>query len=209
MLRVLQKSCDQHQLDHVVLTDHETLNRQFEAFGEMRYFAGSGVPEPLMQAMTELHARWLEKTPVGPAAHTLFVGADAIMRRNPRGLMPAEADLCVTLRPGHPRYPINNGFMFVRSEARERVAQVFRAVADRCGPKWGDDQRTIANVLGPMPARHTQGVARAGVRVAFLPMVPFNTVPRSFEDPAPGAVVLHFRGKARKTLMLDWAKRHL
>ena len=55
---------------------------------------------------------------------------------------------------------------------------------------------------------------RAGMRVCFLPMKPFNDLPRTTDDPASGSVALHFRGKRhatgehRKDLMVAWDARH-
>lgn len=200
LLRILEASCRRLGVAHVVLTDRATC-RDINAEG-MTYFARD-LPRNLMEACTEAQALWLEHRHAGPL-HTLFTGADAVLLKDPRPHLP-EADLCLTLRPGHPRYPINTGFQFVSNGSRERVASLYRRIAERCGPKWCDDQRAIQDELTPMPMEYGT-VERHGLKVAFLPMKPFNVVPKSPRDPSPDSVLLHFRGKDRKQLMLDWAK---
>src|SRR6185369_4142699 len=151
-------------------------------------------------------AQWLEFDHRGPL-HTLFVGADSIVLQDPLPKLPS-ADLCLTLRPGHDRYPINNGFQFIPHKSRAKVAPIYREIASLCGPKWCDDQRAIQTVLAPMPLFYGK-TERKGIDVHFLPMRPFNVVPKSAADPSSGSVLLHFRGKGRKTLFFDWAAKHM
>lgn len=208
LLRILQASCDRLGIRHVVLTDHTTLVSD-------RWPAGiegwaSDLPQPLMQATTAAHANFLESHPIGDV---LFVGADCVLLRNPAKHVPKDVDLAVTFRSPTARYAVNNGFMYISHRSTEKVAGLYRRVADRCGERWCDDQRSLIAELSPMPA--TTGIyERAGLRVCFLPMRPFNSLPKTVDDPARGAVALHFRGKQhssgqhRKDLMIDWAKRH-
>lgn len=208
LLRILQASCDRLGMRHVVLTDYATQ-------GSDRWPAGvegwaTDLPAPLMQACTEVQARYLEAE---PESDVLFVGADCILLRHPMKHIPKDVDLAVTFRHPGARYAVNNGFMHISKRSVGKVAELYRRVANRCGEKWCDDQRSLIAELSPMPLV-CGTYERAGLRVAFMPMGPFNSLPKTVEDPAPGAVALHFRGKQhatgqhRKDLMVDWAKRH-
>jgi hypothetical protein len=208
MLAQLQRSCDLLGLRHVVLTDaggREALQARKESRGIEAFVRV--LPDRLMQACTRSQAQWLREGDWRDGS-TLFVGADALMLRDPRKVFPADVDLAVTLRPGHPRYPINNGAMWIPLAARNLAACFYDRVAESCRHKWGDDQRAVAEVLAPMPDRH--GVfERHGMRVAFLPMNVYNHTPRDLDDRCRDACVLHFRGKGRKDLMLPWARKWL
>jgi len=202
MLRILQRSCDALGLQHVVLTDPHTAPLAIDA--GMSAFA-TELPQPLMQACTEAHARWLE---TWTTTDTLFVGADAILLDDPDRHFPAEPDLCVTARRPRPLLDaINNGAMLVRRRAVDRAAALYRRVADRCGPVWRDDQKALVAELSPVPL--TPGThERAGLSVGFLPMARFNQTPLWPGDPCKGALLLHFKGKNAKRIMPLWAKRH-
>lgn len=202
MLQILQRSCDRLGLRHVVLTDYPTAESEKWPAG-VESFARD-LPGPLMQACTAAQAIYLETK---PQTDTLFVGADCIMVGDPTRFYPMGPDLCVTYRNPAARYPINTGAQMIRRGSLGEVAPLYRRVADRCGTVWCDDQRAIIAELSPMPP--TVGTyERAGLKVAFLPMVPFNVTPASALSPSNGACMMHFRGKARKQLFFDWAKRH-
>lgn len=209
MLRLLQKSCDALDLRHVVLTDVETAATQLREFETFE----SHLPASLMKSCTEIQARWIEAGDWRDA-DTIMVGADCLILKHPDRVFPpasghlarAGADLCVTYRTADSRYPINTGAIMLRAGARARLAAIFRGIADATGEKWCDDQRAIEEALSPMPARH--GIeTRQAVRVAFAPMTSRNQAPRSPDDPARGACVLHFRGKGRK-YMPEWVAKH-
>lgn len=162
------------------------------------------LPGPLMQAATEVQARYLETRPL---TDTMFVGADCIMIGDPVRFYPREPALCVTYRNPKARYAINTGAQMVRRHSLEAVAALYRRVADRCGTVWCDDQRALIAELEPMPP--CVGTwKRAGLSVAFLPMARFNVVPSSIADACGSACMLHFRGKGRKQFFFDWAARH-
>lgn len=208
LLRILQRSCDRLDLRHVVLTDRET--KTSERWPEGIEGWATDLPGPLMQACTEAQARYLESE---PEDDTLFVGADCILLRNPAKYCPESPALCLTYRHPYANYPINNGFMYVRRHSLPAVAELYRRVADRTGTKWCDDQRSIRAELEPMPK--LCGIhERAGMLIAFLPMKPFNSLPKTLDDIARRSVMLHFRGKQhatgqhRKDFMVDWAKAH-
>lgn len=203
MLKVLQRSCDRLKLRHIVLTDERTASSQEWPEGiEARV---TWLPEPLMRAATEAHARYLESS---PDTDTLFVGADCIVLRDPSEFYPSQADFCVTYRGRKSGMPINTGTMFIRKEAAEDVALFFRAVADRCGTRWCDDQRSLCFALMPLPLEHGV-VVRKGLSVGFVPLDPlFNVIPNAPEEEHLDACVLHFKGKSRKQLFFDWAKHH-
>lgn len=208
MLRILQRSCDKFRMRHVVLTDNETLASALWPKGIEGW--ATDLPSPLMQACTEVQARYLESI---PETDTLFVGADCIFILDPAKFYPEEPALCLTYRHPEANYPINTGAQFIRRHSIDKVAALYRRIADRCGTKWCDDQRSIRAELEPMPPEC--GVyTRADMSVAFLPMKTFNRLPKSVFDRCHGAVMLHFRGKqhstgqTRKELLFAWAKAH-
>jgi hypothetical protein len=202
MLRILDASCRRLGLRHVVLTDMKSRTSALWPNG-LEAFIGDA-PKPLMRACTALQAQWLEAAPDGD---TLFVGADCIMLADPARFYPAGPGLCVTYRHAAARYPINTGAILVRQVALDRVAPLFRRIAERCGETWCDDQRAIQAEFEPMPAMY--GIHRRhGIDVAFLPMARFNVLPAGLSDQCRGVVMLHFRGKARKQFFFDWAARH-
>lgn len=206
LLRILQKSCDRLDIRHIVLTDPATLASE-------RWPAGiegwaSDLPQPLMQATTAAQANYLES---GPQDDVLFCGADCIMLGVPS--LPREPALCLSYRHPTANYPINNGFQLIRRHSLDKVAALYRRIADRTGAKWCDDQRAIRAELEPMPP--VCGVyERAGILIDFVPMRRFNHLPRDIDDPATGSAMLHFRGKQhatgqhRKDFMVSWAERH-
>lgn len=203
MLAILDRSCKQLGLHHLVLTDPATL-RSPEWPAGVEAWASPNLPRPLMQAFTELQARYLETM---PSHDVLFCGADCIMLRDPSRDCPRNPALCLTYRQADSRYPINNGFMMVHRHSMAHVAALFRRIAGRCGTTWCDDQRSLRAELEPMPEGF--GIhQRAGMAVAFMPMKRFNRLPVSAIDPCRDAFLLHFRGKARKQLMFDWAKHN-
>lgn len=208
MLAQVQKSCDRLGLRHVVLTDaagREAIAARPEA-ADIETFVRV-LPDRLMQACTRSQALWMREGD-WKDGDTLFVGADCLIMRHPAKVFPRDVDLAVTFRPGHERYPINNGAMFIPFASRALAACFYDRVADTCRQKWGDDQRAVANVLAPMPDGHGT-FERHGMRVAFLPMAVFNDWPRTPDDRRREACVLHFRGKGRKDWMLPWARKFL
>lgn len=208
MLRILQRSCDRFGMRHVVLTDRATTSYERWPAGIKSW--ATDLPQPLMQACTEVQARYLESRPEGD---TLFVGADCIFIGDPSKLYPKDPALCLTYRHPAANYPINTGAQLIRRHSLDKVAALYRRIADRTGTKWCDDQRAIRAELEPMPP--VCGVYdRAGLSVAFLPMRTFNRLPKSAIDPCRDAVMLHFRGKqhstgqTRKELLFAWAQQH-
>jgi hypothetical protein len=204
MLRILDRSCRRFGMRHVVLTDLGTYRSPLWPQGLKAFI--SDLPRPLMQAFTSAQANWLELERERDE-DTLLVGADCIFVGDPLRFYPEAPGLCVTYRNPLARYPINTGAQLVRRHSIDRVAPLYRRVADRCGTKWCDDQRALRAELEPMPLAHGT-YERHGISVAFLPMARFNDLPRSVEDPKAGACMLHFRGKGRKGFLFDWAARH-
>jgi hypothetical protein len=190
MLRILQRSCDRLKMPHVCLTDIETKSSPLWPEGVWPFVATTP-GRPLLRASPY-------------EGDILFVGADCIMKREP--VYPDDVDVGVTYRRHDSKYPINTGAVFVRARAREEAAKLFRRIADRCGATWCDDQRAIRAELEPMPPVH--GVfMRGGLRVGFMPMKPYNVLPRDEADSAGKAYVVHFRGRRRKQLLFNWAER--
>lgn len=202
MLSILQTSCDRLGLKHVVLTDRATLQGKLWPAGVQGW--SLKLPQPLMKAVTRAQADWLY-TDMGRTTRTLFVGADCIMLAPPPdNLHPAH--VAVTYRHAAARYPINTGAIYVM-RPHKRVRGLFNRIAETCGGTWCDDQRAIRAALDPMPPQCGR-FQRAGLEVDFMPMFPFNHLPRDLDDPARGAIMVHFRGKARKDFLFAWAKRH-
>lgn len=206
LLHALDRSCWKLGLTHVVLTDRATAPQLCD---ERLVPSASDLPRDVAQATTEAQACWLEGAP-GTPQDTLFVGADCLIRRDFRGHLP-DADLSIILRPGHKRHRINNGFMFIPAGSREKVAALFRRIADSTKeePSWAcADMVAVEKALSPMPLEY--GIQeRAGLTVNFLPMHIWNAGPKVIDDRCDDAFVLHFRGRARKGLMVDWARVHL
>jgi hypothetical protein len=198
MLKILEASCRTLGIYHVVLTDFATAPMVPEGIRAI----ARHLPGPLMRACTEAQAAYLEAPADGDTA---LVGADCIMRKRPRMEFVPPADVYVTYRHAAANYPINTGFQYIPAASRSKAAPLYRRIADRCGVKWCDDQRAVRAELEPMPAG--AGIyERAGLRVGFLPMRPYNVTPKSADDPARGAYMVHFRGKGRKGLFFDWAR---
>lgn len=215
MLRILDASCRRFGFDHVVLTDGLTSGSVSEA-GMLPYFVN--LPNSLMKSTTEVQARWLA-SPHSIGLDTTFVGADCIIRRDFRADLPA-CDLAIAYMKGHKRWRLNNGFMHVRAESRDRVAPLFRLIADDTGDEICDDMLAIERALVPMP--NDYGAAeRRGLAIEFLPLPVWNCCPKTAADPAPGANIMHFMGgwhalpsgqivtePKGKALFFDWAARH-
>jgi hypothetical protein len=235
LLLALNHSCHRLGFEHVVLSDRHTMAQpnvrltikgsciggtdgglvigprggplQFTTSGEWP----ADLPRKLSCALTEAQARHLESLAKWNPMETdiLFVGADCLIARDFREhLQPA--DLSIILRPGHKRHRINNGFMYVPAGSVAKVAPLFRRIADATEPVFNlcHDMVAVERALSPMPLDY--GLQeRAGLTVNFLPMDIWNGGPKRVDDEAAEAFVLHFRGRHRKAIMLDWAKRWL
>lgn len=212
MLRVLDGSCHRAGFDHVVLTDIETKGQVIGA--GLNPFA-TDLPRSLMQASTEAPARWLESR-LSAGVHSIFVGADCIVRQDFRNAMP-DCDLAVAFMRGHKKWRINTGFVSVRPESRTKVAPLIREIANDTSEEMCDDMLAFERALMPMPP--TYGVyERRGLSVEFLPLPVWNRYmawgkkgkPSPLDDAAEDANVLHFMGgwEDGKALFFQWAKRH-
>lgn len=201
LLLALDRSCKRLGLEHVVLTDRATARSVYDAGMAPAAF---DLPGNLMLALTESQARWLEHAIDGD---TLFVGADCLIRKDPRGHIPP-GDLAIAFRPDSKRHRLQNGFMYVPAESRAKVAPLFRRIADSCGEVMCDDLVALEKALSPMPETYGPH-ERAGLTVNFAPMSPWNDAPDAPEDAIEDAFVLHFRGRRRKALMLEWAATHM
>lgn len=205
MLKILDASCRRFGFEHVVLTDSLTC-QQVSAAGMRPWFID--LPNNLMKSTTEAQARWIA-SPHSQGVDTTFVGADCIIRRDFRADVPA-CDLAIAFMKGHKKWRLNNGFIHVPAESRERVAPLFRLIADDTGDEMCDDMLAIERALVPMPADY--GIhRRRGLDVAFLPMEKWNHGYKiDPSDPAVDANVMHFMGEweAGKPLFFEWAARH-
>lgn len=203
MLMVLDRCCQRFGYRHVVLTDWAGA-RMIDELGMRSY--GIDLDRNLMKAVTDVQAAWLE-SPYSEGVDTLFVGADCIIRRDIRGLVPP-GDLSVAYMKGHKKWRLNTGFMYVSAEGRHRVAPVLRRVAQDCRPTMCDDMAALERALGPMPKDY--GLAkRAGLDVNFVPLDLWNHPPMSANEEAPQAHVLHFFGAKSKEHFFPWAKNFL
>jgi hypothetical protein len=141
--------------------------------------------------------------------HTIFVGADCLIRRDFRNDLPA-CDVAIGYMKGHKRWRLNNGFVYIPAESREKVAPLFRLVADDTGELMCDDMLALERALVPMPPDFGEH-ERRGLTVSFLPMPIWNRYMRSADDAAEEANVLHFMGgwDNGKALFFEWAARHM
>ena len=205
MLKILDASCRRFGYEHVVLTDIVTCEAVAEA-GFTPFMAD--LPRSLMKSTTEIQARWLA-SPHSAEVDTVFVGADCIIRQDFRPALPV-ADFGVVYMKGHKKWRLNNGFMYVPAKSREKVAPLFRLIADDTGEAMCEDMIAIERALIPMPKDFGTG-NRRGLKVAFLPVEKWN---RGYlidpADPASDAYVLHFMGdwEQGKARFFEWAKAH-
>jgi hypothetical protein len=211
LLKALDRSCKRLDIHHVVLSDRAT-STPLQEPGRHCYF---DLPRDLTRATTEAQAQWLEyHTMLSTTGHvrtqcpdTLFVGADCLIVKEFRHALP-EADLSIIFRPNDKLHRINNGFMYVPKASCAKVAKLFRKIADDTKPVMCDDMAAIERALAPMP--NDYGIhERAGLRVNFLPIDVWNAGPKSIDDYNDKTFVAHFRGNARKKVMVDWAARWL
>lgn len=211
MLKILDASCKRAGMRHVVLTDLPTSFAIVD--GGLTAFP-IRLPRSLMQASTAAHARWLE-APESKHVDTIFVGADCLIRRDFRAELPA-CDLAIAFMKDHKRWRINNGFVYVPAASREKVAPLFRRIADDTSEEMFDDMLAAERALLPMPADFGLH-ERHGLAVNFLPLLKWNRymaickqTPDPLSDAAEDAAVLHFMGghDNGKALYFAWAKRH-
>jgi hypothetical protein len=211
MLKILEHSCRRFGFRHIVLTDEVTAPRIYDV-GLTAYLVE--LPNDLMRASTEAHARWIE-SPYSRGVDTVFVGADCLIRRDFRADLPA-CDMAIAYMKGHKRWRLNNGFVYVPAGSREKVAPVLRLIADDTAEKMFDDMLAIERALVPMPEGYGRHERRS-LTVEFLPMPIWNRymavskqTPKPLDDAAEDANVLHFMGghDNGKALFFEWAKAH-
>jgi hypothetical protein len=208
MCRILDATCRRFGFEHVVLTDNLTAPQVCAA--GLKAFAVE-LPRSLMKAATEIHARWLA-SPHSLGVDTIFTGADCIVRRDFRADLPDGCDVAIAYMKGHKKWRLNNGFVYVPAGSREKVAPLFRLVADDTGERICDDMLALERALVPMPADFGQYERRA-LAVEFLPLRVWNrymaTKKGALEDEALDANMLHFMGgwDDGKKLLFDWARR--
>ena len=205
MLKILDASCTRFGFDHVVLCDRSTAARIHQI--DLVPF-GMILPDSLMQASTEAHARFLENSTV--EGDTLFVGADCLIRRDFRHQLP-RGDLAIAYMKDHKRWKMNNGFVFVPAASREKVAPLLRRIADDTSEQMFDDMLAIERALSPMPAEYGLH-ERHGLAVNFLPLDRWNKYMNrtAVTDDCHDANVLHFMGghDNGKAHYFDWAHAH-
>lgn len=204
MLKILDASCKRFGFEHIVLTDKST---EGQLSGIKSFMAN--LPLSLMKATTESQAQWLE-SPESEGHNTTFVGADCIIRQDFRRHLP-RCDLAVAYMKGHKKWRINNGFMYVPAESRERVAPIFRQIADDTDEAMCDDMLAVERALVPMPPDY--GVEeRQGIKVAFVPMKYWNRGGSAIHprNPCKSAYIMHFMGGwgDGKAQMFEWAKNN-
>ncbi len=209
MLNILDASCRRAGMSHIVMTNRATAPRiQTE---ELAAFV-MDLPNNLMQASTEAHAQCVACDVHGDL---LFVGADCLIRRDFRHQLP-KGDLAIAYMMRHKRWRINNGFVYVPARSREKVAPLFRRIANDTSEEMFDDMLAFERAIEPMPDWY--GVhQREGLAVNFLPLPKWNRymavskrTPEPLLDAAEEANVLHFMGghDNGKKLYFDWAARH-
>lgn len=199
LLDLLARSAARFGHRHVCITDAATApTLPCETFV-------TDLPHNLMQAVIVGQLAWLRSAEFTEDA--VLVGADCLIARDPAGAFgDGDADVIVTSRPWDDA-PINNGAVYVRHDVRRAVVALYERAMEACGEEWGADQNAVAAAVAPVPAEH--GIAtRHGLRILFAPMRTHNAAPKSVEDVAAEAFVVHFKGP-RKAFMPVWAARHL
>lgn len=204
MLKILDRSCKRFGFRHVVMTDSTTVPEIYGT-GLETFFVD--LPENLMKATTQVQWRWLA-SPHSEGLDTSFMGADCLVLKDFRKDLPP-ADLAVAYMKGHKRWRMNNGFFQVPAESRDKVASVFKFIADDTGDEMFEDMLAIERALQPMPEDYTTE-KRRGLDVAFLPIPVWNRYMQDADDSAEEANVLHFMGghAEGKSLFFEWARRH-
>lgn len=199
MAAILDASCKRWGYEHVVLTDWATAP-SIDALGLRTY--GAPLPRDMMQATTAAYAYWME-SPYSRGVDTLYVGLDCIIRRPVEDMLP-DGDVTIAYMKGHKSWRLNNGFIHVRAEARERAAKLLRLVADDTHPVVCDDMAALERALVPLPVDYGT-FDRHDMKIGLVPMHTHNRQVNLVDEPAEDACVLHFLGEQRKQLMLDWA----
>lgn len=190
-LRVQRATCRRYGVKQIVLTDQDLPDDLIQQ--RLR------LPGELMPAILTAQL-WMVRT--NPNEDLLLIGADCILGHDPTTLFDGSFDLAVTTHP-FPDCILNTGLIAVAAGKGALVAPVWEKALDLCGPAWGDDQHSMAEVLQPT-LRH--GVElRDGLRVKFLPVPGYNDAPDHPRD-MNNALVVHFRGP-RKEWMREWSER--
>lgn len=200
-LNLLRASCERYGHRHVVLTDDAGL-------GPDAYVAP--LPRSLMRAVTAAQHAWLAD-PANATTPTLLVGADCVLAQDPEPLLrravDGHKDLGITVGP-FADCRMNTGMIYVPRPAA--VAHIWADALVRLGEdgaderaEWGDDQRALLAAID-----QAQGDWPAHVRVAELPVDPWNLAPEHPDDDCRRGVVLHFRGQ-RKAWMADYCREWL
>lgn len=190
-LELQRRSCERFGHRQVVLTDVAQ-----EAFTSHV----SELPRPLMLAVTKAQLDFLKAE---PAQDVLLTGADCILKADPSTVFEQDFDVAFTTHPFSDCI-LNTGAIFVRKGAN--VAWIWEEALKICGEEWGDDQISLAKVVG---ATLEHGLyERNGTKIRFLPLHPWNVAPENPDDVCAGAAILHFRGP-RKSWMVDYCAHHL
>lgn len=203
MLQALDKCCKRYGYDHIVLTDWATSD-MVSALDLKSY--GVFLERNLMQAVTEVQAAFME-SPFAEGHDILFVGADCLIRRDIRDLLPP-GDFLIAFMKGHKAWRLNTGFVYVRAEARERATKLLRQIARDVKPKICDDMAAYERALSPMPRDYGM-VKRCDMNVHFVPLELWNHPPLSPYEEAEHAHILHFYGDRSKVHFFPWAERFL
>lgn len=186
-LRILDESCRKYGHKHIVITDASSLEDLNTFHADM--------PQDLMQAILAGQLAYLES---GLASEdTLLCGADCVLAQDPAAAFAVPFDIACTTHP-FTDCILNTGAIFIRGGAN--AAPIWRRALEGCGKTWGDDQLSLAAELNPTLEHGLYD--RAGLKVRFLPVDPWNLAPEFPGDACEGAVMLHFRGP-RKAWMAD------
>jgi hypothetical protein len=193
-LHLLQASCDRLGLRHVVIGDEPV-----EGFDVLSV---PDLPRLLMPAFVTGQRHAIETLD----DDLLLVGADCVIAKRPD--YPLEiADIAVTLGDFWD-CQLNTGAIWIARAARGIAAEMWRAAEHGIKDVWGDDQIAICRQFEPLPDLRTLPTIqkRGSVRVAYLPVDPWNLAPVAPADDCSHAVVLHFRGN-RKEWAAEWCER--
>lgn len=200
MARWLDASCARFGHRHIVIT-----NEAGRGLIDGEAFVAPHMPANLMRAAIWGQLQFV----LSPRfdRDTVLVGVDCVFGRDPAEVFAeAEAwDALVTIRPAAKRQnglpALNNGAVYLRHAAKDRLADLFRQAWAICPEGWGGDQWSIGYAVAPIPDEVGTVEDRRGLRVKFGGFHPYNYPPREGADPdRRDAYVIHFKG-GRKDMM--------
>lgn len=136
---------------------------------------------------------------------SVLFSPDALIVRPLEQIFEQDFDIGFTVRD-NPRWPINNGVIFLKPQNKEKIADYWKFAISVCKSypvetqKWYGDQQSVHEVYAQ--GSHEQ----IGLNVKLLPCAKYNASPRLGpvdHELLKYAYIVHFKGK-RKPLMKEY-----